>query len=83
MFPIKIVKNGKYKIARKSWMSMSLLKSIKYRDRLHAKLRKMKIVDTRYRFFQQELKNYSKLLHKCIIKAKNNHYNSVFQLSEK
>ena len=83
IFPKISVKNDKYKIPRKLWMTTGLMKSIEFRDSLYVKVKKTKLSDSRYNEYCRRLKVYNKTLGKCFNNAKKMYHTEQFDRYKK
>ena len=77
--PEKFVKNDRHKIARSPWITNGLIKSIKYKDKLYIKLKKTKTMNALFNFRVNQLKQYKKILKKCINLAKSEYHRNEFK----
>ena len=77
-FPTISVCNNKHKYARNEWITPGLLQSIKYRDKLYAKLKKMRLANPLYNSKLSELKQFNITLRKSLNAAKRSFYSSEF-----
>ena len=71
--PCKLVKFNKYKHKKSAWITLGLLKSIRYRDKVYKQLRLSNPNSLHY-----DLKTYNLILRKSIISAKQMYYESRF-----
>ena len=71
-FPLTLVKFNKYKHKKNKWITVGILKSIRYKDKLYLKLKSLSINDIEYENTKTNLKTYSKILRNSIRLAKKN-----------
>ena len=76
--PCKLVKLNKYKHKKYAWITLGLLKSIRYRDKLYKQLRLSNPNSLHYDTLKLNLKTYNLILRKSIISAKQMYYESRF-----
>ena len=76
--PYKTVKFNKYKHKKSTWITLAILKSIRYRDKLRNKLKLMHADSHEYNMTRANLMAYNAVLKKCIRAAKQMHYESCF-----
>ena len=76
--PYKTVKFNKYKHTKSTWITLAILKSIRYRDKLRNKLKLMHADSHAYNMTRANLMAYNAVLKKCIRAAKQMHYESCF-----
>lgn len=76
--PSKRVKFNKRKHRKSQWMTIGIITSINFRDRLYHKLKKTKILDEKYHILKNNLKVYNKILKQAIKEAKSNYYDKYF-----
>ena len=76
--PYKTVKCNKYKHKQSTWITLAILKSIRYRDKLRNKLKLMHADSHEYNMTRANLMAYNAVLKKCIRAAKQMHYESCF-----
>ena len=76
--PCKFVKFNKYKHKQSAWITLGLLKSIRYRDKLYKQLRLSNPNSLHYDTLKLNLKTYNLILRKSIISAKQMYYESRF-----
>ena len=77
--PEKTVKFNKHKHKRNSWITMGILRSIKYRDRLYKDLISSTKNTIQYETLSTNLRSYNKILRKCIRQSKHKYYHSIFE----
>ena len=76
--PSKLIRFKKYKHKKSTWITMGILKSIKFRDKLYMTL-KMSEPDTQdYAHKLTNLRTYNRILKCCIRTAKKLHYEHLF-----
>ena len=78
--PTKSMRFNKYKHKKSNWITIGVLKSIKYRDKLYRKLKSCKPDSLSYQALEINLKSYTRILKKTIREAKKQYYNSRFDL---
>ena len=76
--PCKLVKFNKCKHKKSAWITLGLLKSIRYRDKLYKQLRLSNPNSLHYDTLKLNLKTYNLILRKSIISAKQMYYESRF-----
>ena len=76
--PTKKVKFNKHKHKRTKWITRGILNSIKFRDKLYIRLRKMPIDDPIYPVLKNNLAVYNKILKSNIREAKSIYYENSF-----
>ena len=76
--PEQIIKFDKYKHKKSKWITQSLLRSIKFRDRLHRKKKKTKNDSPQFQNLETNLKTYNSILKKLIRLAKKSYYDTKF-----
>ena len=77
-FPLRLVKFNKYKHKKNKWITVGILKSIRYKDKLYLKLKSLSINDIEYENTKTNLKTYSKILRNSIRIAKKIYYGNIF-----
>ena len=77
-FPIKIVHFNKYKHKRSKWITTGIMRSIKFRDKLYAKLRSTPTISPDYNKYKINLQTYNRILRQNIRLAKKTYYQSCF-----
>jgi hypothetical protein len=77
--PCKMVKFNKYKHKKNDWITLGIIKSIKYKDKLYKKLKNMKTPCTKRTNALINLKTYEKILKKMIKLAKQRYYHNLFK----
>ena len=81
--PSKLIRFKKYKHKKCTWITMGILKSIKFRDKLYMTL-KMSEPDTQeYAHVLTNLRTYNRILKCCIRTAKKLHYEQLFHKYKK
>ena len=78
IIPLKTVRFNKYKHSTKPWISKEILLSIKYRDKLHSKLKKAKS-DTQRVKLEESYNEYRSFLNKKIKKARRDYEKERFK----
>ena len=76
--PYKTVKLKKYKHKKSTWITLGLLKSIRYRDKLYKTLKTTRPESSKYFAIRINLTTYTTILKKSIRTAKRIHYKSCF-----
>ena len=76
--PEKIVKFDKYKHKKTNWITLSLIRSIKFRDNLHKKMRKTPAHSHLYHTYNTNLKTYNSILKKLIRTTRKSYYDTKF-----
>ena len=76
--PYKTVKLKKYKHKKSAWITLGLLKSIRYRDKLYKTLKTTRPESSKYFAIRINLTTYNTILKKSIRTAKRIHYESCF-----
>jgi len=78
-FPVCKVKFNKYKHKRHKWITNGLLRSIKFRDKLFARLRKCPKNSDMYDTLRTNLRTYNRILKSSIRVAKSDFYHTIFE----
>ena len=81
--PEKTVKFNKYKHKRSPWITLGILRSIKFRDNLYKKLKSTPFDSLEYINTKQNLKVYNQILKRNICQLKQNYYYSQFEKFKK
>ena len=76
--PYKTVQFNKYKHKQSTWITLAILKCIRYRDKLRNKLKLMHADSQEHPMTRANLMAYNAVLKKCIRAAKQMHYESCF-----
>ena len=76
--PYQTVKFKKYKHTKSTWITLAILKYIRYRDKLRNKLKLVHADSHEYNMTRANLMAYNAVLQKCIRAAKQMHYESCF-----
>ena len=76
--PDKIVKYRKHKHKKSTWITIGILKSIKYRDNLFMKLKHTDPNSANYLNLKNNLKTYNNILKNSIRKAKQMYFTILF-----
>ena len=79
---IKTVKLHKHKHKKSPWITQGIIKSIKFRDKLHLKLKKTRQDSPEYNTYKINLSTYNKILKKTIKQAKQLHYHNLFNRNQ-
>ena len=77
-FPVKYANFNKYKHKRNDWITMGILRSIAFRDKLYVKLKSTSEQNPQYNTLRENLKTYNKILKKSIQTAKKLYYAKRF-----
>jgi hypothetical protein len=78
-FPVKLVKFNKYRHKVNKWITRGIMNSIKFRDKLYARLKNTPPNTTLRNTLQINLSTYNKILKKNIRLAKSQYYHSIFE----
>ena len=78
--PTKTIKVNKHKHKKSKWITVGIIKSIKFRDRLYVKLKKTATNTLAHDTLSINLKTYNKILKTSIRAAKGNFYHARFAL---
>ena len=78
VIPMKTVRFNKHKHNLKPWVTSSIRESIKYRDKLHQKLKKTKSVPRR-QILEKAYNDYRAFLHKVIKSARRKYERQLFE----
>ena len=76
--PIKKIKLHKHKQKKSKWITTGIIKSIKFRDNLHKRLKQTSPVTLEFWNIKHNLKEYNKILKRSIHQAKVQYYNHKF-----
>lgn len=76
--PYKFVKFNKYKHKRTPWITLGIITSIKYRDKLYKSLKETENTSPAYHIHKSNLQNYNKILKQNIRLAKKLYYMNCF-----
>ena len=76
--PTTTVKFNKYKHKKSPWITLGILQSIKYRDKLYSKLKRCKPDSLDYSNEKYNLNTYNKILNSLIKEAKQKYYEHEF-----
>ena len=76
--PVK-TKLNYYKHKKNPWISMGIINSIKFRDKMYKRLRLTNCDSPMYETLEKNLKNYNCILQRNINAAKKNYYESKFR----
>ena len=77
--PTKYVKFHKHKHKKQKWITHGIIRSIKYRDKLHLKLKRTNSNNPEYETIKHNLNIYNGILKKSIRSAKSLFYFEVFE----
>ena len=78
-FPNKIIKFNKLKHKQNSWISIGILKSIKFRNDLYRRMRISPPDGEAHNIIAVNLHTYNKILRRTIRLAKRNYYHNLFK----
>ena len=76
--PVKLVRFNRHKHKRSKWITTGILNSIKYRDKLYAKLHKTPTTSNQYNNMKINLQTYNRILKQNIRNAKKLYYHQCF-----
>ena len=76
--PYKLVKFNKHRHKQTHWITYGIIKSMKYRDKLHLDLKREKLGSQNYLLKKQNLRVFNNILRKAIREAKRTYFNSQF-----
>ena len=77
--PTKLVKFNKKKHKKSKWITLGILNSITYRDKMYNKLKDTPKNSTAYLNLRVNLRTYNKILNTSINKAKSSYYHRCFE----
>ena len=77
--PVKLVRYNKYKHKNSKWITAGIMRSIKFRDKLYAKLRATPSNSSDYNEYTTNLQTYNRILRQNILLAKKTYYNKCFE----
>ena len=77
--PNRLVKFNKHRHKKNKWITNGILRSIKYRDNLHMKLRRLDRDTYEYATLKTNIKVYNSILKKSIKEAKILYYSETFE----
>ena len=77
-FPTKQKRFNKYKHKLNPWMTVGIMRSLKFRDKLYRELKSLPYLSDEYANKKTNLLNYSKLVQKTIRRAKFSYHNDLF-----
>ena len=77
--PTKMVKFNKHKHKNNKWITFGIIKSIKYRDHLHLKMKKTNQNSPEYATMKNNLNVYNSILKRNIREAKVKYYGDIFE----
>ncbi|ELU05252.1 hypothetical protein CAPTEDRAFT_206882 [Capitella teleta] len=75
----KTVKFNKHKHKKSEWRTQGLIRSIRYRDKLHLKMKRTHPDSPQRNTLKTNIATYNKILKKTIRQAKALHYNNIFR----
>ena len=78
-FPTRLVKFDRHKHKNNKWITYGIIKSIKYRDEMHLKLKRIPQGTHAYCILKQNLSVYNSILKKSIREAKFSYYHNLFE----
>ena len=78
-FPIRKINFNKYKHKKQRWMTQGILHSIKFRDKLYAKMRNCPTESIKYQNLRKNLQTYNRILKTNIRIAKLSYYHTLFE----
>lgn len=78
-FPLKRSKFRKYHHKKNPWITDGLVKSIRKRDKLYSKLKKMDSNNPRYDILKMHLKIFNKVLRRSLKLARKSYYDNCFK----
>ena len=78
-FPIEEKKFNKYEHKISPWITFGILKSMKFRDKLYVKWKKINPTSPKYTLLETSYKSYCGLLQKTIRLAKTQYYHTQFE----
>ena len=78
-FPVKEVKFNKYKHKVSPWITFGILNSMKFRDKLYIKWKKVNSTSQSYTLLGNSYKSFCSLLQKTIRMAKSQYYHRQFE----
>ena len=76
--PTRTVKFNKHRHKKSEWITMGIIKSIQFRDKLYLKLKTTHINSPMHNTYKINLKTYNSILNKLIINAKKSFYHNEF-----
>lgn len=74
----KFVKFDKHKYPKSEWITAGIIRSIKYRDKLHLKRKRSRPESPEFFDLQTNLRTYNRILKQVIRDAKLHHYRHIF-----
>jgi len=77
-FPSKTVRYRKHSHKKSSWITLGIIKSIKFRDKLYNKVKKLDPNTVEYFRSKTNLATYNRILKQCIRRRKITYYNTCF-----
>ena len=77
--PVKLVRYNKYKHKKSKWITAGIMRSIKFRDKLYAKLRATPSNSSDYNKYKINLQTYNRILRQNIRLAKKTYYHKCFE----
>ena len=81
--PLKTMKFNKHRHRKEKWITRGIINSIRFRDKLHLKLRNTTVTSPQYLVLKTNLNTYNKILKKNIRQAKVMYYQEKFRNFEK
>jgi len=82
-FPVKVIKFNKYRHRKNKWITKGILISIKFRDKLYARLKKTPASSPLKETLKTNLSTYNKILKASIRSAKIQYYGYTFDKYKK
>ena len=77
-FQATSIKYNKYKHKKSKWITNAILKSIKYRDKMYASLKRNDLRNEQYQTLLVNFKTYNRILKSAMRQAKIMHYRNIF-----
>ena len=76
--PVKSMKFNKHKHKHSKWITHGIIRSIRFRDKQYATLKKTNVADAEYQTLKSNLASYNKILKRSIYNAKKSYYCQQF-----
>ena len=76
--PGKSMKFNKHKHKHSKWITHGIIRSIRFRDKQYATLKKTNVADAEYQTLKSNLASYNKILKRSIYNAKKSYYCQQF-----
>ena len=83
IMPNKHAKLNKYKHKKSPWITVGIIKSIKFKDKLYKSVKLLNPTSNEYLTAKNNLRVYKSILNKCIRVAKKSYYSSQLNLHKK